>query len=139
MQVYCLFVFSFCRCRYTVCSFILALVSLISCSKIVTWLIKNLIFLGEISSGFKKTNLVSMTRAATENNRNVSSKTVATTFENILGLLRTQVKRFGKTSASFDARKSDYLMEKANFPENILIYLNQSYLTIKKNKKDILL
>ena len=109
--------------------------SLISCSKIVTRLIKNLIFLGEISSGFKKTNLVSMTRAATENNRNVSSKTVATTFENILGLLRTQVKRFGKTSAFFDARKSDYLMEKANFPENILIYLNQSYLTIKKNKK----
>ena len=35
----------------------------------------------------------------------------------------------------FDARKSDYGMEKVNFPESTILYLNQAYLTVKKSKK----
>ena len=35
----------------------------------------------------------------------------------------------------FEARKTDYSIEKENFPENTLMYFNQAYLTIKKNKK----
>ena len=30
---------------------------------------------------------------------------------------------------------SDYNMEKVNFPENTLLYVNQVYLTVRKNKK----
>ena len=36
-----------------------------------------------------------------------------------------------------DVTKSDYSMEKVNFPENKLFYLNQSYLTDKKTKRFI--
>ena len=31
--------------------------------------------------------------------------------------------------------RADYNMEKVNFPENSLIYINQAYLTVQKNKK----
>ena len=37
-----------------------------------------------MSSGFRKTNLVSMSKATTENDKNVSTKIVAATFENNL-------------------------------------------------------
>ena len=76
-----------------------------------------------------------MTRAATENDRNVSPKIVTETFENDLSSVEVSGEKVLKNSSYFDARKSDYLMEKVNFPENILFYLNQSYLTVKKNKK----
>ena len=39
-------------------------------------------FVGESSSVFKRANLVSMSKATTENNRNVSTKIVAATLEN---------------------------------------------------------
>ena len=35
----------------------------------------------------------------------------------------------------FGAVRTDYNMEKANFPENSLFYVNQAYLTIQKSKK----
>ena len=41
-----------------------------------------LFFIGEPSSLFKKANLVSMSKATTENDKNVSTKIVAATFEN---------------------------------------------------------
>ena len=41
------------------------------------------IFLG--SSGFKKAILVSMTNATTDNDKNISSKIVASTFQNEVG------------------------------------------------------
>lgn len=43
------------------------------------------IFLCCVSSGFKKANFVSMSKAATENDKNVSTNTIAATFENNLG------------------------------------------------------
>ena len=76
-----------------------------------------------------------MTKAPTENDRNVSTKIVAATFENDLGSVEVSGEKVWKNFGYFDARKSDYSMEKVNFPENTLFYLNQSYLTVKKNKK----
>ena len=65
--------------------FFLALfLTIFSGSLFVPWL-KKLIFLGEISAGFKKENLVSMTRAATENDKNVTTKIIVATFENDFG------------------------------------------------------
>lgn len=71
-----------------------------------------------------------MTRAATEDDKNVNTEIVLTTFENDIGsgVVSGKVwKKFGY----FEAWKPDYSMEKVNFPENILFYLNQSYLSIK--------
>ena len=81
------------------------------------------VFLG--SSGFKKANLVLMTKATTDNDKNISTKIVAATFENGIWKL------FGY----FDARKSDCSMVKVNFPDNMLLYINQAFLIVKKNKK----
>ena len=77
-----------------------------------------------------------MTKAPTENDRNVTTKIVAATFENDLGSVEVSGEKVWKNFGYFDARKSDYSMEKVNFPENTLFYLNQSYLTVKKNKKN---
>ena len=81
-------------------------------------------FVGEISSGFKEANLVSMTRAATENDKNVSTKIVAATFENSFRSAEVSGEKVWKNFSYFDARKSDYLIEKVNFLENTLLYLN---------------
>ena len=66
------------------CFFLALSLTIFSGSLFVPWL-KKLIFLGEISAGFKKENLVSMTRAATENDKNVTTKIIAATFENDFG------------------------------------------------------
>ena len=76
-----------------------------------------------------------MTRDATENDRNVSSKTVAATFENYFGSAEVSSEKVWEKVGFFDARKSENSLEKVNFPKNTLIYLNQSYLTVKENKK----
>ena len=92
-----------------------------------------------MSSGFKKANLVSMSKATTVSDKNVSTKIVAATFENEIGSEEVSGERVWRNYEYFDARKSDYSMEKVNFPENTLLYINQSYLTVKKNKENILL
>ena len=59
----------------------------------------------------------------------------AATFKNNFGSVEFLGEKVWKNFGFFDARKSDCLMEKINFPENTLIYLNQSHLTVKKNKE----
>ena len=76
-----------------------------------------------------------MSKATTENDRNISTKKVAATFENEIGSEEVSGERVWKQYGFFDARKTDYSMEKVNFHENTLCYLNQSYLIVKKNKK----
>ena len=57
------------------------------------------------------------------------------TFENSFESAKVSRKKVLKNVGYFDARKSDYSMEKVNFAENTLIYLNQSYVTVRKNQK----
>ena len=80
-------------------------------------------------------NLAFMSKATTENDKNLSTKIVAATFKNEIGSEEVSGERFWRNYGYFDARKSDYSMEKVNFPENSLLYINQSYLTVKKKKK----
>ena len=40
-----------------------------------------------------------------------------------------------KISGYFGQLRTDYNLEKANFPQNALLYLNQAYLTVQKSKK----
>ena len=44
-------------------------------------------------------------------------------------------KPFCKKSGYFGQFRTDYNLEKANFPENALLYVNQAYLTVQKSKK----
>ena len=91
------------------------------------------VFLG--SFGFKKVNRVSMTKATKDNDKSISTKIVAVTFDNELGSDEVSEERVWKSFGYFDTRKSDYSMEKINFPENTLLYINQAFLTVKKKKK----
>ena len=50
-------------------------------------------------------------------------------------LLTLTKKTTGKNNKFFGELRTDYDREKVNFPENSLIYINQAYLTIQKNKK----
>ena len=75
-----------------------------------------------------------MTKATTDNDKNISTNIVAATFENQLGSQEVSGERVWRNFGYFDTRKSDYSMEKVNFPENTLLYINQAFLTVKKNK-----
>ena len=57
-------------------------------------------FVGEPSSVFKKTSLVSISKAITENDRNASTKIVAATFENKIGSEEVSAERFGESMGS---------------------------------------
>ena len=73
--------------------------------------------------------------ATTENDKNVSTEVVAATFENEIRSEEVSGENVWRNYGYFNARKSDYSMEKVNFTENMLLYINQSYLTVKKYKK----
>ena len=91
--------------------------------------------LEKVSPSFTKASLVSMRKTITENHKNVSTDIIAATFENEIGSEVVSGERVWSNHGFFNARKWDYLMEKINIPENILLYINQSYLTVNKHKK----
>ena len=79
-----------------------------------------------------------MSKATTKNNRNVSTKIVAATFENEIGSEEVSAERVWQYGF-FDSQTSDFAMEKVNYLENTILYLNQTYLTVKKTQKNLLL
>ena len=92
--------------------------------------------LGQISPvGFKKANLVSMRKATTKNDKNVSTNFVVPTFENGIESEKVSGERVWRNSGYFGSRKPNYFMEKVNFPINSLFYVNQSYLMAKESPK----
>ena len=76
-----------------------------------------------------------MSRATTENGKNISTNFVAAMFENDIGPEKVSREKVLANFGHFGASKADYSMEKVNFPENTLFYVKQSYLSIKKNKR----
>ena len=60
---------------------------------------------------------------------------MAAVFDYELSSEEVYEERVWKSFGYFDARKSDYSIEKVNFPKNTLLYVNQVYLTVKKNRK----
>ena len=61
-----------------------------------------LFFVGEPSSVFKNANLVSMSKATTENDKSVSMKIVAATFENEIGSEEISAERMWRQYGFFD-------------------------------------
>ena len=76
-----------------------------------------------------------MSKPTTENDRNVSTKIVAATFKNEIGSAEVSGERVWRQYGFFNSRTSDYGMEKMNYPENAMLFLNQANLTVKKPKK----
>lgn len=68
----------------------------------------------------------------------VGTKIVAATFENEIGSEVFCDRVWGKYGFC-DSRQSDYGMEKVNYAENTILYLNQAYLTAQKKKQKNLL
>ena len=77
-----------------------------------------------MSCGFKKATLVSIRKATTENEKNVSAGIVAVTFQNEIGSEENSGETIWKNYWCFNARQSEYLIKKINFPENTLLYIN---------------
>ena len=82
---------------------------------------------------------MSLSKASIENSRNVSTNFFAATIENENETAEVSTEKVWKNHGFFNAIKPDFNMEKVNYPGNILFYINQTYLTVKKNKKNILL
>lgn len=72
-------------------------------------------FLDVGSPAFKKANLISMSKAMTENDKNISTKIVASNFENEIGSEEVSGEKVWRQFGYFVARKSDYSMEKLTF------------------------
>ena len=100
-------------------------------------------FLGEsnfelgVPSGMKSANLVSVTKSATESHKNLKTQIVAANFQKDIGSVEVSEEKLWGSFGFFDASWPDYNMEKVNFPENTLLYVNQAYLTVQKKKKKI--
>ena len=71
----------------------------------------------------------------TNNGKNISTKIVAARFEENVGGTEVSCGKIWEHFGYFSNQKSYYNMEKVDYPENTIYYLNQSYLTVKKNKK----
>ena len=84
---------------------------------------------------FKSANLVSMTKSAIENDRNLTKKIVAASFENDIGSADVLGEKVWRSFGFFEVRKCGCNMKKVNFSENTLFYLNQAYLTVKKGRR----
>ena len=78
---------------------------------------------------------MSLSKASIENNRNVNTNFFAATIENENETVEMSGEKIWKKHDFFNAIKSDFNMEKVNYPENPLFYINQAYLTVKNNTK----
>ena len=89
------------------------------------------------SSVISDANLVTLIKKTTDNNnKNYTTKLLAKKFDK-KDLLPQEIsgERVWKEPVFFGELRTDYNMEKVNFPENSLIFTNQAYLAIQKNKK----
>ena len=72
------------------------------------------------SSMFRNTNLISMGKNMTNSDKNMSTKIVTARFEQNVDATEVSGKKDWKHFGHFNNQKSDYNMEKNNYPENIL-------------------
>lgn len=78
---------------------------------------------------------MSLTKTATENDRNFSTQFVAARFEREDSSIEVSGEKVWRPFYAFDANRSDYSLEKVNIPEKTVFYVNQANLTVQKSKK----
>ena len=86
------------------------------------------------SSVIKKANVITLTReTASSSGKNFTTKLVT---ENVDGeVSEIAGESIRKQGGIFGNVRTDFNLEKVNFPENLLFYVNQGYLTIRKSRK----
>ena len=85
-----------------------------------------------VSEAIKRSGKISLTKNIALPEHNIQTTIVATRFENGNGKNTTCA---GPEFGYFKQQPCDSGMEKENYPENSIIYLNQGYLTIKESKR----
>ena len=84
---------------------------------------------------FRTSNLMSLSKASVEDNRNVSMNFFVATIEKENKAIELSGQKIWKKHGFFNAMKPDFNIKKENYPENTLFCINQGYFTVKKNKK----
>ena len=86
------------------------------------------------SSVIKKANVITLTRkTASSSGKNFTTKLVT---ENVDGeVSEIAGESIWKQGGIFGNVRTDFNLEKVNFPENLLFYVNQGYLTIQNSRK----
>ena len=72
----------------------------------------------------RNANLISMTKSLADNDKNVSAKVVVARFEQNIGATEVSGENAWKNVGYFNNQKSDYNMEKVNYPENTIYYVS---------------
>ena len=85
-----------------------------------------------VSDTIKRSSEISLTKNIALPEQNIESITAATKFENGNGKSTTCI---WPKPGYFKQQPCDFHMDKENFPENSVIYINQGYLLTKDNKK----
>lgn len=87
------------------------------------------------SSVLKRANLLTSTKNISDKDRNVSTKIIASAYENDSGQVQVSGQKIWSQSEYFKNQPTDCSMKKVNYPENLIFYINQWYLTIQNIKK----
>ena len=88
------------------------------------------------SNVLKNANLITLTKSSTENDRNLTTKVVATRWDDEKkGNAEVSGEKVWRDYSFCEARRSDYNIKKVNFPESTLHYVNQTYHRDEKTKK----
>ena len=82
-------------------------------------------------------NVITLTKQGEGSNQNFSTTLVAES-KNERDLSEIAGEPVWKKFGCFKQLQTDFDLEKVNFPENALFYINQAYLTVKKSKKNLL-
>ena len=117
-------------------SFFIWLLVCVSSAYSITFLNEEIIFLESselepaASNVLKNANLISMTKSILENDRNLATKIVAIKWDDE----KKDDAEVSREKVFFEVRRSDYNMEKVNFPENTLLYSTSHTSQFKKTK-----
>ena len=91
----------------------------------------------ESSNILKKANLVSMSKTTTENDRNVSTKIAAVTFENEIGSEKVSGERVWRQYGFFDSRKPNCGMEKSELSREYHTVFKSGLPNCQKNQENL--
>ena len=122
-------------------SFFIWLLVCVSSAYSITFLNEEIIFLESselepaASNVLKNANLISMTKSILENDRNLATKIVAIKWDDEKkDDAEVSGEKVRRDLVFFEVRRSDYNMEKVNFPENTLLYSTSHTSQFKKTK-----
>ena len=89
-----------------------------------------------VANAIKQASVLAKSKQSADSGRSFSTLIVAESNKSGGEASEIAGKPFWKSFGFFGKARTDFGLEKVNFPENALFYLNQSYLIIQKSKKN---